>query len=97
MERRPPLLDMLPDGRFRSVAGPPLSLRILVGAALLALVAAGLAIAALAISVAAVLLPVALLAAVVAWATLRWRRWRAGLRLQGRGVVFRHFSGFGRQ
>ncbi len=89
MDRRPPLLDMLPDGRFRGVAGSPLSLRILVGAALLALVAGGLAIAALAISIAAVLLPVALLAAIVSWATLRWRRWRAGLRRHGSGVLFR--------
>lgn len=89
MDRRPSLLDMRPDGRFQSVSGPPLSLRILVGAALIALVAGGLAIAALAISVAAVLVPVALLAAIVAWATLRWRRWRASLRRNGRGALFR--------
>lgn len=81
MDRRPPTLDLLPDGRFRTApAGVPLSLRVLVGAALLALIAGGLAIAAVAVSVAAALVPVALLAAVVAWAMLRWRRWRAGLR-----------------
>jgi len=86
MDRRPPTLDMMPDGRFRHVAGrAPLSLRILVGAVLLALVAGGLAIAALAVSVAAVLVPVALLAAAIAWAMVQWRRWRAGLR-RGRAL-----------
>jgi hypothetical protein len=81
--RRPPTLDLLPDGRFRQpAAGPALSFRVLVGAVLVALVAGGLALAALAISVLAVLVPVALIAAAVAWATVQWRRWRAGL---GRG------------
>lgn len=80
---------MLPDGRFRTASGPPLSMRILAGAVLLALIAGGLAIAALLISVFAVLVPVALLAAVVAWATLRWRQWRAGLRRGGRGALSR--------
>lgn len=81
---------MLPNGRFRSApAGPPLSLRILVGAALVAIVASGLALAALAVSVAAALLPVALLAAVVAWVALRFRRWRAGLGGNRRGTLFR--------
>jgi len=81
MDRRtPPTLNMLPDGRFRHVAGPPLSFHILVGAVLLALVAGGLALAALAVSVAAVLVPVALLAAVVAWAMVQWRRWLTTLR-----------------
>lgn len=88
MNHRPPTLDMLPDGRFRGVAGPSLSFRILVGAVLVAVVAAGLALAALAIWVVAMLVPVALLAAVVAWAALRWRQWRAGLR-RSRGVLYR--------
>lgn len=83
MDRHPPpLLDMTPDGRVRP-AGLPLSARILVGAALIAIIAGGLAFAALALSVAVFLIPVALVAAAIAWATLRWRRWRAGSRGDG--------------
>lgn len=87
---------MRPDGRFRPTVASPLSLRILVGAVLLAVIAGGLALAALAVSVAALLLPVALLAAIIAWAILQWRRWRAGLRRdpnrdpsRNRGALFR--------
>ena len=79
MQRPPPTLDLLPDGRVRPT-GPSVSVRVLVGAAVLAAVAGGLSIAAVAISIAATLLPIALLAGAVAWATLRWRRWRAGVR-----------------
>lgn len=79
MDRTPPLLDMTPDGRFRPQPrrpGVPLSFRILVAAVVVAAVAFAASIAAFAISVLAVLLPVAAGAAVVAWATLRYRRWQ---------------------
>lgn len=78
MQRRPPTIDLLPDGRVRP-AGPALSLRLLVGAALVAAVAGALSLAALAIWVLSLLIPIAVLAGFVAWAALRWRRWRAGL------------------
>ena len=77
---------MTPDGRVHPV-GLPLSTRILIGAALVAVIAGGLAFAVLALSFVAFLVPVALLAAAMAWAMLQWRRWRAG---SGRfGVLLR--------
>lgn len=76
MHRHPQTIDLLSDGRVRPV-GPALSLRLLVGAAVVAAVASALSLAALAIWVMSLLLPVAVLAGLVAWATLRWRRWRA--------------------
>ena len=83
MQRRPPTIDLLPDGRVRparpTLVGPALSLRLLVGAALVAAIAGALSLAALAISILSLLVPVAVFAGFVAWATMRWRRWRAGL------------------
>ena len=80
MQRRPPTIDLLPDGRVRPApAGPALSLRLLVGAALVAAVASALSLAVIAIWVLSLLIPVAVLAGFVAWAALRWRRWRASL------------------
>lgn len=85
MQRRPPTIDLLPDGRVRPV-GPTLSLRLLVGAALVAAVAGALSLVALAISILSLLVPVAVLAGLVAWAAMRWRRWRASLG-GGRSVI----------
>jgi len=79
MNRVPPTLDMLPDGRFRTappVAGVPLSFKLLVGAILVAVVAGSVAIAAFALWVLSVMLPVLVLAGVGAWAAVRFRRWQ---------------------
>lgn len=79
MERTPPLLDMTPDGRFRPQPrrpGPSLSARILIVAVVVAAVALAASVAVFALSLLAVLIPVAAGAAVVAWATLRYRRWQ---------------------
>lgn len=79
--RIPPTIDMAPDGTFRSPAPgarAPLSFKLLLTATVIAVVAGAMAVAALALWVAALLLPVVLGAAFVAWATLRYRRWKNG-------------------
>ena len=79
--RQPPLIDMAPDGTFRSPSPgqrAPLSFKLLLGATVVAVVAGALTLAALAVWVAALLLPVVIVAGFVAWATLRYRRWRRG-------------------
>ena len=77
--RRPPLLDMTPQGEFRT-PGFRLSWPMRVG--LLALgvsLAAGLAAsAALLIYLALILIPVAIVAGAVAYVALRLQLWRAG-------------------
>jgi hypothetical protein len=81
--RRPPVLDMTPDGEFRDVARPPASTldRVLarVGgvAVLTALAAGGIVIAGLAILFAAIALPVLIIAGAVGGGTLWWRLRRA--------------------
>ena len=80
---------MTPDGRFRAPPRVPVSTRIIAGAVLLAVVAAGLAFAALALWVALALIPVAIVAAVVAVATFRFRVWRARRRASEGGRVVR--------
>lgn len=70
---------MTPDGRFRSQPrrpSAPLSFRILVAAVVVAAVALAASVAVFALSLLAVLIPVAAGAAAVAWATLRYRRWK---------------------
>ena len=80
MTRLPPTLDMLPDGSFRAPPPPPrgvpLSFKLLVGAILVALVAAAIAVAALALWLFSMILPVVIIAGAVAWATLKFRRWQ---------------------
>ena len=70
-------LDMTPDGQFRTPPRPPVSLRIIAGAVLVAVVAGGLALAAFALWFALLLLPVAILAVLIAVALLRFRMWQA--------------------
>lgn len=90
MNRIPPVIDMAPDGSFRShPAGPraPLSLKLLLGATAVAVLAGAAAVAALALWVVSMLLPVVVIAAVVAWGTYRYRRWRRGGPVRARTVV----------
>ncbi len=68
---------MTPDGQFRTPPRPPISVRIIAGAILVAVVAGGLAFAMFALWVALLLLPVVILAVLVAVGTLRFRMWQA--------------------
>ena len=81
-----PVLDMTPDGQFRTPPPTPWASRILRYAIVVAVVAGGLAIAALALWFALMLIPVVLGAALVAYFALRWRVWQAQ---RGRGGVWR--------
>ena len=95
MVQRPPTIDMLPDGTFRAPPQPPrvpFSLKLGVGAVLVAVVGLSLSVAALAIWFVSLILPVVVIAGVVAWGALRFRRWQL---LRGAGhVVPRQPSGF---
>lgn len=92
--RTPPVIDMTPDGRFReplrphAAPGVPASVKLLIGAALVAVLAGTAAVAALALWVVSMLLPVLLIAAGVAWATFKYRQWRGGS-LGGQRNLFR--------
>ena len=78
MSRIPPTLDMTPDGRLRQLPppGPTLSLRILVGVVLLAVVAGSVAVAAFALWLFSLVLPVLVLAGVGAWGMIKYRQWQ---------------------
>lgn len=81
-----PVLDMTPDGAFRT---PPWASRILRYAIVVAVLAGGLAMAALALWFALMLIPVVLAAALVAYVALRWRIWQAQRAQSGRGDLWR--------
>lgn len=79
MNRIPPVIDMAPDGTFRTQPPglrAPLSFKLLLGATIVAVVAGAAAVAALALWVVALLLPVAVIAAAVAWGAYKYRVWR---------------------
>ena len=83
MDRIPPTLDMLPDGRFRSAPrGVPLSTKLLVGAVFVAVLAGAAAIAMLALWLLTMLIPVVLIAGLIAYAAYQVQRWRLRGRLQ---------------
>ena len=81
-QRIPPVIDMTADGRFRT-APPggwralPLSFRLMVGAGVVAVLALAAVVAVFALWLLSVLIPVAIVAALLAYASLRWRLWRA--------------------
>ncbi len=79
-QRHPPLLDMTPQGEFRTTAGFRLSWPMRIGLVALGVsVVAGLvASAALLIYLALILIPVAIVAAAVAYIALRLQIWRGG-------------------
>ena len=77
MNKVPPTIDMLPDGRFRSTPqGLPLSTKLMIGGAIVAALAGSVMIAMLALWLIAMLIPVMIVAAVIAYATYRVKRWR---------------------
>jgi hypothetical protein len=83
-DRVPPDLDLLPDGSFRP-RQPPLAIRVLRWALVVALLAGGLALAAFALWFALVLIPIAVAAGLIAWLAFRYQLWRSG-GPRGRGV-----------
>lgn len=92
-QRRPPVLDMTPEGDFREPAPPPRASRLdrilgrVGGLALLVAVAAGgLVLAGLAIFFVSLILPVLIVAGAVGAASIWWRLRR--LRKQGGAVRF---------
>lgn len=92
-QRRPPVLDMTPEGEFRDSAPPPRrgTLDRILGrvggiALLVALAAGGLVLAGLAIMFAALALPVLIVAGAIGAASIWWRLRRA--RKEGRPVHF---------
>ncbi len=93
MSRIPPVIDMAPDGTFRTKPPgmrAPLSFKLLLGATIVAVLAGAAAVAALALWIAALLLPVAVIAVVVAWGTYQYRVWRRrGASGAGRPVHYR--------
>ena len=88
MDRIPPVLDMTADGQFRAPPRPrqvPLSFKLMIGAAVIAVLAGAAAVAALALWVVSLILPVAIIAAAVAWVSFKYRRWRRGS-IGGQGI-----------
>lgn len=84
-QRRPPVIDMTPEGEFRDPVPPRAmgavdSLLARIGgiAMLVAIGAAGLLLAGLAVLAIGVLLPVALVAGLIGGGSLWWRMRRAG-------------------
>lgn len=91
--RRPPVLDMTPEGEFRDAPAPPRAgtldriLGRIGGVALLvALVAGGLVFAALAVLFLGIMLPVLVVAGAIGAGSIWWRLRRA--RKQGRPIHF---------
>ena len=85
--RMPPVIDMTPDGRFREPLRPnaglggriPVSLKVLLGAAVVAVLAGTAAVAALALWVVSMLLPLMVVAGGVAYVAYKYRQWRGGV------------------
>ena len=78
MTERQRQIEMTIDGDFISPPKPPLLTRILIGAVVIAVVAAALSLAAFALWLALAILPIAVGAAIVAWGVWRFQAWRAG-------------------
>jgi fatty acid desaturase len=76
-DRKPPELDLLPDGSYRP-RRPPVAARIFAWAIVIAAVAAAVALAAFALWIALILIPVVVLAGLIAWLAFRYQVWRAG-------------------
>ena len=87
--RRPPELDMTLNGEFVAPRATPITSRILMWALIVAIIAGGISFAAFALWLALLVLPVALGAAVLAWAMVRYRVWRAQQMGRARQNVWR--------
>lgn len=89
-DRRPPELDMLPDGSFRAPPRTPIVTRIFIWASVIGGVAAALAIAAFALWIALTLLPIAIIAGLIAWLAFRFQLWRGRRDDQARRDIWRN-------
>jgi fatty acid desaturase len=74
-DRRPPEIELLPDGSYRS-RRPPIAARIFAWALVIAVAAGALAVAAFALWFALILIPVVVAAALIAWLASRYQLWR---------------------
>jgi fatty acid desaturase len=74
-DRRPPEIELLPDGSYRS-RRPPIAARIFAWALVIAVAAGALAVAAFALWFALILIPVVAAAALIAWLAFRYQLWR---------------------
>lgn len=90
MNNTPPTLDMRLDGSFRTPprAGLPLSFKLMLGGAILALTAGAVAFAALALWILSMALPVIIVASVFAWGMMRFRRWQAQRAMSGSRSIY---------
>jgi hypothetical protein len=75
-DRRPPEIELLPDGSYRP-RRPPIAARVFAWAVVIAAVAGALAVAALALWFALILIPVVVAAGLIAWLAFRYQLWRA--------------------
>ncbi len=75
-DRRPPEIELLPDGSYRT-RRPPIAARIFAWAVVVAAVAGALAVAAFALWFALILIPVVVVAGLIAWLVFRYQLWRA--------------------
>jgi hypothetical protein len=75
-DRRPPEIELLPDGSYRP-RRPPIAARIFAWAIVIAVAAGALAVAAFALWFALILIPVVVVAALIAWLAFRYQLWRA--------------------
>jgi len=75
-DRRPPEIELLPDGSYRS-RRPPVAARIFAWAVVIAVAAGALAVAAFALWFALILIPVVVAAALIAWLAFRYQLWRS--------------------
>jgi len=79
MTRRPPTIDMLPDGTFRTTyQGLPFSTKLMIGGAIVAALAGSVVIGMLALWLVTMLIPVVMVAALIAYVVYRVKRWRSG-------------------
>ena len=75
-DRRPPEIELLPDGSYRPQRAP-LAARVFAWAMVVAVAAGALAVAAFALWFALILIPVVVVAGLIALLAFRYQLWRA--------------------
>ena len=87
--KRPPELDMTPDGRFREPRSTPLLTRLARTSLVIAIVSGVAAVLLLTLWLALALIPVAICAALIAWAAFRFQLWRMRRSASSRRDIYR--------